>query len=113
MGLDQYAKVVNEDGSVDEFFYWRKHPNLQGWMENLYRSKGGTEEFNCISLFLNADDLLSLKEDIENDKLPYTQGFFFGESTGDDGEKENDLKFIDLALIQLNKGRKVFYRSSW
>ena len=36
MGLDQYARV--EDGNKraeradTEFAYWRKHPNLQGWM---------------------------------------------------------------------------------
>ena len=38
MGLDQYAYVANKAGSEyndqsrQEIAYWRKHPNLQGWM---------------------------------------------------------------------------------
>lgn len=45
MGLDMYAYVTDEtpDGNVDfevgslsELHYWRKHPNLHGWMEKLY-----------------------------------------------------------------------------
>ncbi len=44
MGLDMYAMVTNEqfDSEVDfkpertsELHYWRKHPNLHGWMEQL------------------------------------------------------------------------------
>ena len=53
MGLDMYAYATEEATSAEdfadlglesreEFFYWRKHPNLHGWMEALYRSKGGT-----------------------------------------------------------------------
>ena len=39
MGLDQYAyKVVaHDEDNRDEIAYWRKHPNLQGWMEQLWR----------------------------------------------------------------------------
>jgi hypothetical protein len=34
-----------------ELAYWRKHPNLHGWMEQLYRAKGGTaEDFSRASL---------------------------------------------------------------
>ena len=34
---------------VEQIHYWRKHPNLHGWMEDLYRAKGGAAEFNCRS----------------------------------------------------------------
>ena len=37
MGLDQYAGVRQEDGTFEEIAYWRKHPNLQGWMKKLYK----------------------------------------------------------------------------
>ena len=51
MGLDQYAiarrgeAIVNDDGYTYyedsmELAYWRKHPNLQGWMESLWHVKG-------------------------------------------------------------------------
>ena len=42
MGLDMYAYIArkkSEDfNSAREIAYWRKHPNLQGWMENLWES---------------------------------------------------------------------------
>ena len=62
MGLDMFAYTTLENpaGSVDfkvgeatEIHYWRKHPNLHGWMEKLYRDKGGSQEsFNCVNLQL-------------------------------------------------------------
>jgi hypothetical protein len=48
MGLDMYPYVTSEapraqvDFRADdatEIHYWRKHPNLHGWMEQLYRDK--------------------------------------------------------------------------
>ena len=60
MGLDQYGTFINKDGQrqEDKDFYWRKHPNLQGFMENLYRSKGGNAEyFNCEDVELTLEDL--------------------------------------------------------
>ena len=50
MGLDMYALTTTEKpaSAVDfdadahsELHYWRKHPDLHGWMEKLYREKGG------------------------------------------------------------------------
>ena len=56
MGLDMYAFTAPKEAvtrnigftlselrDVREIHYWRKHPNLHGWMEELYRAKGGTE----------------------------------------------------------------------
>ena len=43
-----------------------KHPNLHGWMERLYRTRGGKEDkFNCVNIQLTADDLQKLKADID------------------------------------------------
>ena len=46
MGLDMYAYVASkantEWGNNDahrEIAYWRKHPNLHGWMEILWNEK--------------------------------------------------------------------------
>ena len=88
MGLDMYAKTTNEPVSkpvdfnvveASQIHYWRKHPNLHGWMERLYREKGGKEDtFNCVSVALSADDIHQLEIDIEAGNLPPTSGFFFG-----------------------------------
>ena len=56
MGLDQYATAIKGEDEIS-LGEWRKHPNLQGWMENLWRSKGGEGEFNCVQVELNGDDL--------------------------------------------------------
>lgn len=122
MGLDQYAYKVFGEPYDDpdkglcypekiEIAYWRKHPDLQGWMQNLYAEKGGTEEFNCEKVWLEAEDLERLYEDVVNDNLPQTTGFFFGQSNPE--EKEYDLEFIALALIALKQGYKVYYYSWW
>ena len=95
-----------------ELAYWRKHPNLQGWMEDLWKSKGGEGEFNCVDVELTAVDLENLEEIVGQDKLPETQGFFFG-SDSDDYYKEGDLEFIREARQHLADGYKIVYTSWW
>lgn len=123
MGLDQYAvarrgePVKNEDGHLEypdqhEISYWRKHPNLQGWMENLYREKGGTEEFNCVEVEVTLEDLDELESAITGTALPETCGFFFGENS-DDYYKDKDLQFIEDARQYINDGYTVVYSSWW
>ena len=123
MGLDQYAVArkgevfVNEEGCNEypdqkELAYWRKHPNLQGWMESLYRQKGGTEEFNCVGVELNLADLELLEKAVLGEALPRTQGFFFG-GNSDDYYKEKDLEFIESAREALSEGYTVVYSSWW
>ena len=109
MGLDMYAyrvkqehalgdfeiaKDENDYSHVEEFYYWRKHHDLHGWMERLYRSKGGPQEtFNCT--------------------LPETQGFFFGTNPPDAESLDRDLKFIQAARDILAEGDVVYYDSWW
>ena len=121
MGLDQYA-YVSKDGSMGDdsrdVFYWRKHNRLQGWMEQLYRARGGEKEFNCIDVELTLQDIELLEITIKNKMLPETGGFFFGNDSysdydGEYGYKDDDIKFISLAREELNKGNKIFYNSWW
>ena len=142
MGLDMYAYVAARDGQQKEFWdggdfdketgdyvnakvtkpieiaYWRKHPNLHGWMEELWQSKGCPRDndedvsFNGIELELTWEDIDMLEEDIEQGALPGTSGFFFGDPA-DDYYREDDLKFIKEARAQLFLGLRVFYNSSW
>lgn len=95
-----------------ELAYWRKHPNLHGWMEQLYRERGGDGDFNGDELELTAEDLDNLEYDVQNNRLPPTSGFFFG-SAADDYYKQDDLKFIQEARAEMFLGLKVFYNSSW
>jgi hypothetical protein len=128
MGLDMYAWRVkaedaigdfliekNENGSkVEEFFYWRKHHDLHGWMERLYRNKGGpAESFNCIPVRLTTVDLDALQHDLLNGTLPETTGFFFGNNPPDKESLKNDLQFIQAARDIIAAGDAVYYDSWW
>ena len=139
MGLDQYAvarkgeprkvsqtwTTTDADGNEEEVveYYnewddtiqlaeWRKHPNLQGWMQELYYEKGGEGEFNCVDLELTLNDLNALEATLDEEELPETVGFFFG-SNADDHYAEADREFIVQARAALKKGYKVFYSSWW
>ena len=95
-----------------EIHYWRKHANLHGWMEKLYREKGGSaHEFNCVAVALTREDLDRLEGDIKAKRLPYTTGFFFGESDG--SELDDDLSFIAKAREALSARLTVYYSSWW
>lgn len=142
MGLDQYAYAAARSNQRHDFYnqtpgvskpidiaYWRKHPNLQGWMERLWLRKQGISthpdiqyiegkqpptEFNCVELELTWEDLDQLEQDLLNEELSKmeTRGFFFG-NPSDDYYREYDLQFIKDAKAQLFLGLKVFYNSSW
>ena len=136
MGLDMYAYVAARAGQQEEFYegseldkesgeyvnakvskpieiaYWRKHPNLHGWMEQLYRKRGGEGDFNGDELELFREDIDSLERAVLDGDLPATSGFFFGEGS-DDYYREQDLEFIKEARSQLFLGLRVFYNSSW
>jgi len=135
MGLDMYVQIVEDEfftgpvtepkhsDSSEEFYYWRKHPNLHGWMENLYRSKGGDKEFNCEYVELTKEDIKKLFKDVIKNKLPHTEGFFFGASPTEKDlidyvyTLQDDLKFIGKALEffedEENEGKHLMYTSWW
>lgn len=137
MGLDMYAYAGREgqsaayqsqEGDWDpitqewvtkgpvskpiELAYWRKHPSLHGWMEQLYRQRGGTGTFNGIELELTWNDIDDLERAVRHGKLPFTEGFFFGKPA-DNVYYEEDLKFCLDAKAEIFLGFKVFYNSSW
>ena len=121
MGLDQYAYIASkaktawDDDSRQEIACWRKHPNLQGWMKNLFYEKGGKcDTFNGVEVELTWDDIDKLEKDIKSGIIAglNTTGFFFGKPS-DDYYYEHDLKFCIDAKAETFLGRKVFYNSSW
>jgi hypothetical protein len=111
---DEVYSAQDENGNTlcKEIQYWRKHPNLHGWMENLYYKKGGTKDsFNCVTVELTLEDLNCLEGDIKSGTLPETKGFFFGESN--DEQRLTDLKFVKKAKEAIFEGDRVFYDSWW
>ena len=125
MGLDMYALSTKAKPETDvdfstknfeqeELQYWRKHPNLHGWMQNLYDAKGGVSpDFNGDCVVLDSEDLDNLEADIKAGNLPDTSGFFFGESSNSDEENENDLLFVTKAREAISEGKTVYYTSWW
>ena len=139
MGLDQYATArkgeprtvkseytyPDKDGVMKEGFEehlewddtiqlaeWRKHPNLQGWMEELWYEKGGEGEFNCVELELTLENLDALEATLDEEELPETAGFFFG-GNADDHYAEADREFIVQARAAIKQGYTVVYSSWW
>ena len=140
MGLDQLAysrpATATNDETDEHIVSWSKHPNLQGWMERLWRKQkygdaaspdpvtgeGYSNEtymndpFNQEEVELTLDDIKRLRLDIRNKTLNGgygdTTGFFFGASS-DEYYRETDIEFCDKAEAALNKGCKVIYYSWW
>ena len=136
MGLDMYAYVAAKAGQQREYYdgcelkdgeytnpnvtqpheiaYWRKHPNLHGWMENLWQKRNPDDmsSFNGIELELTWQDIDDLEQDVVAGTLPGTSGFFFG-NPADDHYQDQDLEFIRNARAELFLGLRVFYNSSW
>lgn len=139
MGLDMelYGRKSSLDNDEDmdnfrisgidlEIGYWRKHPNLHGYIVDTFAD--GNDD--CQKILLEADDLSKIIEALENDALydePVT-GFFFGRSyfPGEKNEwysyeeqKANDIDIFTKALNWLtdnrtsNECRSVYYQASW
>jgi hypothetical protein len=138
MGLDQYGftrqskptqlaltgTVVMEPASdteltveqqSTEIAYWRKHPNLQGFMAILWKERNPSDtddDFNCQELVLTTEDLDRIEFCVVNRCLPATQGFFFG-SDRDEEYRDTDIEFIDKARTAIAEGLEVYYYPSW
>jgi hypothetical protein len=131
MGLDMYLlgekffwrdpvnpdSILREDGydlrsKILRLGYWRKHPNLHGYIVNTFAS--GTD--HCQPVELDAPAIGEIIDAVKTERLPHTTGFFFGESDGT--EMEEDLRILSAALDWLERKepgvfRSVTYRASW
>lgn len=130
MGLDMYlegdkfywqfrdnGKCFTEDGhrlvkKTFELGYWRKHPNLHGFIVENFG--GGIDE--CQRICLSEENLKEIIRAVKEDRLPETQGFFFGES-GDPND-QNTIEQLEKAIKWLqieeeNVDRDVYYQASW
>jgi len=136
MGLDMYltgeksfiedfddpTKNINEDGfrlrsKRYEIGYWRKHPNLHGYIVQSFAS--GVDD--CREIYLAQPDIREVISAIRYKKLPFTKGPFFGVSDASDESIARDIAIFESALSWLGKKedrlpgeyRMVIYRASW
>ncbi len=109
------ARVKSEGIYDSDFAYWRKFNHLHGWMEQLYRSKGGSaNSFNCVTVRLMPDDLDRLQSLAVMKALAPTQGFFFGGAEPfNDEDKQEVLDFVAKARQAIADGYVVLYDSWW
>lgn len=89
---DFYKKNHGEPDDLEEVGYWRKHPDLHGIMETMFKERTyhhKNDTFNCLPLLLSKDDLTDLVERSEKfylnqEKTDPVVGFFFGATMHDD-----------------------------
>lgn len=100
--------------------YWRKHANLHGFIVQKY-AEG---EDNCEDIELSLEALQELLAIVRTpEKMPKTEGFFFGESSNDQDQIDEDVAIIEKAIgflsAKIVQGetremyRSVIYRASW
>jgi hypothetical protein len=101
------AKPVDFNVGVEDEVIadWDYIPDLHGWMEDLYRAKGGTaEDFYQVNLQLDAADLDALDHAVRSLTLRVPPALLFlGIST-----------FLDTARVRLSQGEAVYcYSRCW
>jgi hypothetical protein len=109
MGLDMHLYGVESDDTEVELGYWRKHPNLHGFIVESFA--GGVDE--CQKIPLTLQDISLALAAASADILPPTAGFFFG--TSGPHHREHTLEVLNAALAWLgdDSSRRVYYRASW
>lgn len=109
---NQFEEGYRLKGRLFDLGYWRKHPDLHGFIvENFAEG-----EDDCKPVHLNIDSIKQIIAAIEDNELPKTAGFFFGESTNDDEEKAEAIEIFSKAMQWLEADdwhRSVIYQASW
>ena len=110
MGLDMYVEGWKDGILVEsELGYWRKHPDLHGYIvQNL---AGGLDE--CQKIPLSLENLENTLEAVQKDLLPPTSGFFFGKSYSEYKRPTVQMLKKIIKWLKAEDGRSVVYRTSW
>ncbi len=124
MGLDQFAFKVKssnlksqkqdvdfnvDDIEKEELCYWRKHYDLDNWMEQRYRNKGGEDDmFNCCWMKLSKLDLTELEVCLLRGEVKYRD---WPEEL--DEQLKSDFEFVDEAKKAIDNGYEVLYTNWW
>ena len=110
----QGAEEIRKTGETYRLGYWRKHPNLHGFIVETFAA----ENDDCRPVELDAKGIRLIMKTIRQRKLPHTTGFFFGQSEGDKEETQCDLETFAAALAWLEADeprvwRSINYQASW
>lgn len=113
MGLDMYleGRTFNWDrgdnvekrygfrvrGVMLDLGYWRKHPDLHGYIVQTFAD--GRDE--CQEIPLDEDALRNILAAVKANRLPHTEGFFFGQSTPD--RKKETVEILEAAIKWLEQ----------
>ena len=115
-----YAEVqdILEGLDYTEIAYWRKHSDLNGYMEELYYEKGGDGDFNCVPLYLSKEDVEQIIDDHKKHLDPEddftigeARGFFWGATEKEDWEES--LKDFEKILNETDWDNETVYYSCW
>ena len=115
---DRYFMEIRKRGEVKaeryELGYWRKHPNLHGFIVETFAD--GVDE--CQLIDLGTDDLKKIIHAVKNRELPETTGFFFGVSDDSDEQIAEDVTILEDAIKWLEADdpdawRSIHYQASW
>lgn len=117
--VEEFLNAPDRDEAyvqIDNIHYWRKHPDLHGYFEEIFYDRGGEGEFNCKPVILTKEDIEELLENIQKqvsgeDVFRRTSGFFFGETCQEDWE--DDLEFFTGLLKKIDWDKETVYYSSW
>lgn len=97
-----------------DFAYWRKFNALHGFMEDLYRKKGGTDEqFNCNTVRITSEDLDELERVALDGQLKPRAGFFWGDQSVYPEDIADLTNFLVNARAAIRDGMAVYYDSWW
>jgi hypothetical protein len=137
MGLDQHFYSTNEDITLSNSIKnkkrihdYRNHWQLQCYMEQIYRKRGGKGDFSCINLECNKEECLELLEAIQTFSLPRHSPHYDIYFTEEEYKKMSnevckmkrsnerhmyfeDIKSIKECLKEIEEGKKVYYWSWW
>ncbi len=92
--------------------YWRKHPDLHGFIVETFADQID----DCKPVYLDSDHIKLTIVAINENQLPQTEGFFFGESDNDDEQKAEAIEILTKALQWLEADeahRSIYYQASW
>lgn len=104
--LRKFRSTGITEGSTT-VFEWRKHHDLNRWMQRLFESRGGDpEDFNNSATRLYKQDLVALFEWLLEDAMLEDTSYW--DSWILDRLKE-DVKFLAEAAYWLAAGRDIYY----
>lgn len=125
MGLDMYLtgekyfpgfnrKRGTKKGESFDLGYWRKHPNLHGFIVREFAN--GVDE--CQPIHLGRKEMERIIQAVREQTLPHTTGFFFGVSENTEEERQTDIAVFTEAIAWLETEeedvwRSVYYQASW